>query len=103
MGKNFYTAKKTIKGKEYVAQFNGISASLEAIDQSYIEGTNTTSMVKLSKYLLENVIVEPKGLTPDSFDTMDEFNEVISFAREVMSGDFRNEEVEGTATKKSAK
>ena len=100
---NFYTAKKTIKGKEYIAQFNGISASLEAIDKSYIEGTNTTSMVKLSKYLLENVIVEPRGLTADSFDTMEEFNEVITFAREVMQGDFRNKENEGTTTKKGAK
>ncbi len=101
MANKFYTAKKTINGKEYTAQFNGISASLEAIDKSYIDGTNTTSMVKLSKYLLENVIVEPTGLTPDSFENMNEFNEVITFAREVMQGDFRNEENEGTATKKS--
>ncbi len=103
MATKFYTAKKTINGKEYVAQFNGISASLEAIDKSYIEGTNTTSMVKLSKYLLENVIVEPKGLTADDFETMEEFNEVITFAREVMQGDFRNKEDEGTTAKKSAK
>jgi hypothetical protein len=102
--KNLYSrATKTINGKEYTAQFNGISASLEAIDQSYIEGTNTTSMVKLSKYLLENVIVEPKGLTPDSFDSIDEFNEVITFAREVMQGDFRNKEIEGSTAKKSGK
>jgi hypothetical protein len=60
-------------------------------------------MVKLSKYLLENVIVEPKGLTADSFETMDEFNEVITFAREVMQGDFRNQEDKGTAPKKGAK
>lgn len=100
---NFYTAKKTIKGKEYIAQFNGISASLEAIDKSYIDGTNTTSMVKLTKHLLENVIVEPTGLTADSFDSMEEFNEVITFAREVMQGDFRNKEDEGTTAKKGAK
>jgi hypothetical protein len=100
---NFYTAKKTIKGTEYVAQFNGISASLEAIDKSYIDGTNNMSMVKLSKYLLENVIVEPRGLTADSFESMEEFNEVITFAREVMQGDFRNQEDEGAAAKKSKK
>ena len=99
----FYQAKKTINGKEYTAQFNGISASLEAIDQSYIEGTQTTSMVKLSKYLLSNVIVEPKGLTIDDFDSMDEFNEVIAFAREVMQGNFRNEEADESTTDKKGK
>ena len=103
MANKFYTAKKTINGKEYTAQFNGISASLEAIDKSYIDGTNTTSMVKLSKYLLENVIVEPKGLTADDFETMEEFNEVITFAREVMQGDFRNKEDKSTTSTKSAK
>lgn len=103
MATKFYTAKKTINGKDYTAQFNGISASLEAIDNSYIEGTTTTSMVKLSKYLLENVIVEPKGLSVDDFESMDEFNEVITFAREVMQGDFRNKEDEDTADTKSKK
>lgn len=100
MANKFYTVSKTINGKEYKAQFNGISASLEAIDRSYIEGTNTTSMVKLSKILLEDVIVEPKGLTPDDFESMEEFNEVITFAREVMQGDFRKAEDEGTTPKK---
>ena len=90
MANNFYTAEKTINGKKYVAQFNGISAALEAVDNSYIDGTNNTSVMKLSKYLFDNVIVEPKGLTPDDFDSMDEFNEVVSFAREVMQGNFRN-------------
>lgn len=97
---NFYTAKKTIRGKEYTAQFNGISAALNAIDSSYIDGTNTTSTMKLSKYLLDNVIVEPKGLTADDFDSMDEFNEVITFAREVMQGEFRNQKDESTAKAK---
>lgn len=49
---NFYTSKKKINGKEYTAQFNGISAALKAVDDSYIEGTNNTSVEKLSKYLL---------------------------------------------------
>ena len=100
MANKFYTVEKVIKGKTYKAQFNGISASLEAIDRSYIDGTNTTSMVKLSKYLLENVIVQPANLTADDFETMEEFNEVITFAREVMQGDFRNKEDEGTTAKK---
>ena len=46
---------------------------------------------KLAEYLFQHVIVEPKGLTPDDFDTLDEFNEVVSFARGVMQGSFRAE------------
>jgi hypothetical protein len=88
--KKFYTVEKEINGKKYVAQFNGISAAIEAVDNSYIDGSSNVSMAKLSKYLLENVIVEPKGLTADDFDTMDEFSDVISWAREVMQGDFRD-------------
>lgn len=89
-----YTVEKTIRGKKYKAQFNGLSAALNAIDESYIEGSNNTSLVKLSKYLFEHVIVEPKKLTVDDFDDMEELNEVISFAREVMQGDFREKKNE---------
>ena len=99
----FYTVKKKIGGKEYTAQFNGISAALKAVDDSYIEGTNNTSVEKLSKYLFQNVIVEPKGLTPDDFDSMDEFNEVIAFAREVMQGNFRETKEQKPANGKSEK
>ena len=98
---NFYTAKKEIGGRTYVAQFNGISAALKAVDNSYIEGTNNTSLEKLSKYLFDNVIVEPKGLTADDFDSLDEFNEVVAFAREVMQGNFREAEVEKPTNKGS--
>lgn len=100
---NIYTVKKTINGTEYTAQFNGISAALKAVDESYLEGTNNTSVAKLSKYLFENVIVEPKGLTADDFDSMEEFNEVISFAKEVMQGNFRDKKDEGTTNKRSTK
>lgn len=103
MAAKFYQAEKEIYGKKYVAQFNGISAALRAVDACYIDGTSTTSVEKLSSYLLANVIVEPKGLTADDFDSMEEFNEVISFAREVMQGDFRNEAIAGPATGKSTK
>lgn len=88
---NIYTVKKTINGKEYTAQFNGISSACAAIDSSYIDGTNNTSVAKLAKYLFDHVIVEPKGLKADDFDSMDEFNEVVTFAREVMQGNFREE------------
>ena len=94
----FYTAEKTINGTKYVAQFSGISAALRAIDNSYIEGTNNTSIEKLAAYMFDNIIVEPKGLTIDDFDSMEEFNEVVAFAREVMQGNFRDKE-----NKKAAK
>lgn len=92
----FYTVEKEINGTKYVAQFNGISAAVSAIDETYIDGTTTTSIKKLSEYLFDKVIVEPKGLTMDDFDSMDEFNEVITFAREVMQGDFRKKKDPGT-------
>ena len=91
---NFYTVEKKIGNTTYTAQFNGISAALKAVDESYIEGTNNTSVEKLSKYLFNNVIVDPKGLTPDDFDSMEEFNEVVAFAREVMQGNFREKKNE---------
>lgn len=93
----FNTVKKTINGVEYVAQFNGISAALRAVDSSYIEGTGNTSLEKLADYLFENVIVEPKGLTPDDFTDMDTFNKVVAFAREVMQGSFRDTKDKTTA------
>ena len=100
---NFYTVKKTINGAEYTAQFNGLSAALKAVDNSYIDGTSNTSLEKLSKYLFDNVIVEPKGLTVDDFDSMEDFNEVVTFARGVLQGDFRNSKNESTTEKASKK
>lgn len=96
MSQRFYQRKKVINGKEYTAQFNGLSAALSAIDESYIDGSENMSMVKLSKYIFEHVIVEPSGLTADDFDTMEEFNEVMRFGREVMQGKFRNQKNKGT-------
>ena len=53
--------------------------------------------------MAENVIVEPTNLTADDFDNMDDFNEVVTFAREVMQGNFREEKIESTTDKGSAK
>ena len=101
MDKNkFYKAEKEINGKKYVAQFNGLSAAIRAVDQSYIEGSNNTSVEKLSAYIFENVIVEPKGLTIDDFDTIDEFNKVVDFGKEVMYGNFRDKAADKAAAKK---
>lgn len=95
MANNFYTVEKEINGKKYIAQFSGISTALKAADETYIEGTSNTSAEKMAAYLFEHIIVEPKGLTSDDFETMQDFNDVIAFARSVMQGDFRNKAVTG--------
>lgn len=91
MTNNFYQVEKEIRGKKYTFQFNGISAALRAVDESYIEGSSNTSTIKMAEYLFNHVVVEPKNLAIDDFESMDEFNEVIAFARKVMQGEFRGE------------
>lgn len=91
MASKFYTRKKEINGVEYTAQFNGLSESLAAIDRTYIDGTTTTSVVKMAEYILQNVIVEPK-LTVDDFEDMGALNDVVAFGRDVMQGKFRNKD-----------
>lgn len=93
-----YQKEKTINGVKYVAQCNGLSAGLEALDESYVDGTSNISMNKLGKYILENVIVEPANLTIDDFEDMDEFREVIQWAQQVMLGKFRDKN-KGTSEK----
>lgn len=100
---NFYTVKKTFNGKEYTAQFSGISVAVRAIDSTYIDGTSTTSTEKLGDYILNNIIVDPKGLTADDFETLDEYNEVTRWARDVMYGRFRNETDKNTGKAESEK
>jgi len=100
MAKKNYAVKKEINGKEYIAQFNGISTALDAVDSCYIDGTSNISTRKLNKFLLEHVIVEPKGLTVDDFETVEELNEVTGFAREVMQGNFRDQAEQGAAKAK---
>ena len=85
-----YTKETTINGVKYKAQFNGLSAGIEALDECYIDGSNNLSVAKLGKYVLENVIVEPAGLTIDDFEDMDDFNAVVQFGQKVMLGKFRN-------------
>lgn len=100
MANKFYTVEKEINGVKYTAQFNGLSCALKAVDQSYIDGTQNTSVEKLAEYIFENVIVEPKGLDIDDFDSMEEFNEVVTFGREVMQGKFRDKATDKEAVKK---
>lgn len=99
---NFYQVKKTINGVEYTAQFNGLSAAMQAIDKCYIDGTNNISSYKLSKYVFDNVIIDPK-VTVDDFDTIEEMNAVAEFGRDVMQGNFRDQTDKDTASKKSTK
>lgn len=95
MAKNkFYTREKEINGVKYVAQFNGLSENFKALDSSYIDGSSNTSLEKMNTYILENVIVEPKGLTIDDFDDIETFNEVIKFGTQVMQGKFRDKNKE---------
>lgn len=94
-----YVKEKVINGKTYKAQFNGLGTALEAIDNSYVN--NRLSIAKISKYIFENVIVDPNNLTADSFDTMEELNDVVSFGMAVMQGKFRNSD--NTATEEHSK
>lgn len=87
--KKFYTVEKEINGVNYVAQFSGLSVALKAVDDSYIEGSENVSMTKLSDYVFKHVIVQPKGLTADDFDSLKEFNDVMNWAQAVMQGQFR--------------
>ncbi|WOC33056.1 MULTISPECIES: hypothetical protein [Caproicibacterium] len=84
-----YQVKKEFGGKTYTAQFNGVSAALKAQDSWNLDGTDITSNEKMADYILENVIVDPHGLTPDDFDTTRALNEVIVWGLQVMNGGFR--------------
>lgn len=88
----FYQRTKVINGVEYTAQFNGMSAALDAIDENYIDNSSNISIKKLAKHIFDNVIIEPKGLTPDDFESIDDMNEVIKWASAVMQGKFRDKE-----------
>ena len=96
---NTYLVKKEINGIEYTAQFNGIAAAVEALDDWRKDNENI-SISKMSKYVLDHVIVEPKGLTMDSFETLDELTEVVNFGRDVSQGKFREEAVKNAANRK---
>lgn len=82
----FYVVEKEINGTTYKAQFNGISAYYDIVEGSYIDGTSNISTKKLAKHIFEKVIIEPKGLTMDDFDSLEEFNEVAMWGRSVMEG-----------------
>lgn len=86
-----YRVTKEFNGVEYTAQFAGCSVALRATDACKDENGNLSNY-KTSQYLLDNVIVSPKGLSVDDFDSVEELGEVTSFAGEVMSGKLKPEE-----------
>lgn len=86
-----YTVKKEFDGVMYTFQFNGITAAMEALDESYIDGSSNISLKKLNKYLLENVVVDPK-VTMDDFEDVEKLNAVTAFARKVMQGIIKPED-----------
>ncbi|MDL2253313.1 hypothetical protein LJC49_04480 [Ruminococcaceae bacterium OttesenSCG-928-I18] len=94
-----YTRKKTFDGVEYTAQFNGISAALDATDESQNDSGHGVSSKKLTNYVLENVIVDPPGLTPDDFEDMETLSAVIKWGSQVMQGKFREKTDQSTAKK----
>lgn len=81
------TKEKTINGVKYVAKFDGALTALKSTDNCRADGTKNLSMLKMAEYLFENIIVEPANLNVDDFDNMDDINEIIEFASEVMKGD----------------
>lgn len=93
----FYTRTKEIRGKEYTAQYAGLTVAMKLVDETYIDGSSNTSIEKLAKYVFDHGIVEPKGLTIDDFDDMEELNEVVTFGREVIQGKFRDKADNGAA------
>lgn len=99
MANNRYTVEKEINGVKYTAQFNGLSAALDAVDSSYIDGSSNISARKMAEYLFAHVIVDPK-VSIDDFANVAEMNKVTDFAREVMQGNFRNQALEGATAKK---
>ena len=84
MAKN-YKITKVIDGKEYTAQFVGASTGYDALDAS-MNDNGTRSERKYAEYILDNVIVEPKGLTIDDFEDFATANKVTAFGAEVMQG-----------------
>lgn len=89
----FYQRKKEINGVEYTAQFNGLSAWLRCVDQSYIDGSSNTSTELLSENILKMGLIDPK-VTVDDFEDQDSLQEVTRFVQDVMKGKFREEAAE---------
>ena len=96
-----YSVRKIINGIEYTAQFSGLSLAYRAVDSSYVDDSKNTSVEKFTQFILDNVIVDPPGLTIDDFDDQEELKEVTTFGREVMQGEHKQFRTSGLPDKKS--
>lgn len=89
--------KKTIAGTEYTAQFYGLRTAMKAHKACRDDiNPRLQDSEKLADYVLTNVIVDPPGLSIESFDDFDILNEVVSFGTSVLNNKFRPEEETGT-------
>lgn len=77
------TKEKEIKGKKYVAQFNGVSTLFSFNDET--DG----KLAKQAQFIFDNVLVSPKISDPDEYFGTDVelMNEVVAFCSAVMRGD----------------
>ncbi len=101
--KQFSKVTKEINGVKYTAQFNGLREAMRAQSQCRDEKVpSQQNAEKLADYILANVIVEPHGLTIESFDSFSELNPVITFGAQVLNGNFREEDT-GTTEGRSKK
>lgn len=89
--------KKKIGEVEYTAQFYGLREAMKAHkacrDDKY---PSMQDSEKLADYVLANVIVDPPGLTIESFDDFDILNGVVAFGTKVLNNKFRPEDEAGT-------
>lgn len=95
MESNVKQFKKTINGTEYTAQFYGLREALNAEKQYTDERTGRVDKIKLFDYIFDNVIVSPPGLSIDSFEDLDELDEVAAFGVQVLRNKFRPENESG--------
>lgn len=82
--------EKEIGGVKFKACYKGIETSNRIQDESLIEGTNIMSTLKLAQHLFDEIIIEPKKLSFDYFDSFENsleiIDEVIGFGVNAMLG-----------------
>ena len=81
------TIKKTIRGIEYIAQWQGLAVSNEQCERCKVEGTDRLSTAKIADIVFNEVIISPK-VNADDFEDISEFNEVLDFGKSVIFGTF---------------
>lgn len=85
-----YKVTKEIDGVKYTAQFSGASMALQALDAAS-DGNGGRSEMKYAEFLLKNIVVNPKNIDMDAFDTYEKLSNVTTFAASVMRGELADE------------